>query len=345
MQGSIRSTVNRALSDISVVIVTYRGDTLLDACLSSLSAVCGSEIEVVVVDNSPSAATRELTGRFPNVRYVPSPGNPGFAGGNNRGIRFCSRPYILLLNNDTVVHARQSLETLASFLDDHPRCAVVQGTMTLPKCGGSLGGCGSFLTPFGILYAYGAYVPDAPEFHEARPVFSAIGAFMMLRASAIPEAGGMLFRTHFWSYYEETDFCHRVWLSGSQVWYVPTPPIDHLAGQTSSMFDRSRIMGGYLRNQYFSLSANLGRFSRMRILPLLWCVIVGHAMLHLIRGDAAQFRANMAALRSIRRDRARILAARRQAEKTRKTPDRDIFRFAMRMPPLSYFIKSLRANA
>ncbi len=40
-------------------------------------------------------------------------------------------------------------------------------------------------------------------------------------------AGGFLFKDEFYAYYEETDFCHRIWLSGHEVWYVPSPIVGH----------------------------------------------------------------------------------------------------------------------
>ncbi len=336
--------MKHSLSDISIIIVTYKGDGLLKDCLDSLAMACGTEPQIVVVDNSPSDATRKAVSAFSNAVYVPSPGNPGFAGGNNRALAHCDRPYILLLNNDTVIHSRTSIERLVEFLDGHPACGVAQGSMVLPQSGGLLGGCGSFLTPFGFLYSPGFGVPDAPEFHAPYPCFSDIGAFMAFRRALLPAVGGMLFRTHFWSYYEETDFCHRVWLSGSEVWYVPTPPIDHLCGQTSGRFVRAEIMGGFLRNQYFSLAANLSALSRLFVLPCLTCVILGHGLLHLLRGDTPQFKANLKALKSILHDRRRILAARRQAARIRRVSDFAIFRKVMRVPSLRYFLRSIRAH-
>ena len=160
----------RSLSDIDVVVLTYKGDHLLRDCLDSLRRTCGDEPHVIVVDNSPSPATRELVAGYANTFYLESSGDPGFAGGNNhvkairseqnlgfaggnnRALPHCTRPYVLLLNNDTVVHDR---------------------------------------------------------FH---------------------------------SYYEETDFCHRVWLGGGEVWYVPTPPIDHVTSATFSKIPRPQVL-------------------------------------------------------------------------------------------------------
>ena len=334
------------LRDVSIVIVTYKGDELTKNCLDSLSLTCGTEPQIVVVDNSPSETTRNMVAAYPNAVYVSSPGNPGFAGGNNRAIPECDRPYILLLNNDTIVHTRESIDRLVEFLDEHPNCGAAQGTMDIPTPQGKLmGACGSFLTPLGFLYAPHAFEKKPPKDIGAYKCFAAIGAFMIFRRKILQQTGGAPFRTHFWAYYEEIDFCHRIWLSGSEVWYVPTPPIDHLCGQTAGQFKHADIMGRYLRNQLFSLSVNLNFWNRLRMVPALKCIILGYGALHLLRGDMAMFRASVRAIFTTRHDRARITAARRQIKRLRKVSDRAIMHTFVRFPPLNYILRSLKAGA
>ena len=174
-------------------------------------------------------------------------------------------------NNDTIIRSRASIETLVEFLESHPACGVAQGTMKLPQDGGLLSGCGSFLTPFGFLCSPGFGVPDAPEFHVPTPCFSAIGAFMIFRRSLLPATGGFLFRSHFWSYYEETDFCHRAGNAGWETWFVPTPPIDHLCGATSCRFDNKFVWRRYFRNILYSFWRNFGLFGCFFTLPCFVC--------------------------------------------------------------------------
>lgn len=327
------------LKDVSIVIVTYKGDELTKNCLDSLAATCEDDPQIVVVDNSPSEATRLMVASYPNTTYVSSPGNPGFAGGNNRAMPECNRPYVLLLNNDTIVHTRESIERLVEFLDEHPKCGAAQGTMILPdKTGDRLCGCGSFLSPFGFMHYPGINGYYAADIDKPFRCFSGIGAFLIFRRKIIHSVGDMLFRTHFWSYYEETDFCHRVWLSGSEVWYVPTPPINHLCGRTAGKFKHEEIMRRFLRNQLFSLSANLNFISRLLMIPSLSLVIVLHGISKMLKGDTTMFRSCLGALNDVVRDRKRILAARRQISRIRKTSDRHIFRFAMKLPSLAYLM-------
>ena len=333
------------LNDVSIVIVTYKGDEVLEGCLESLAATCGTEPQVVVVDNSPSEATKRIVDGYSNAVYVESPGNPGFAGGNNLAVPFCDRKYVLLLNNDTVVRTRKSIDDLVAFMEAHPECGVAQGSIVLPKAGGAAGGCGSFLTPLGFQYARGFGVPpDMPGLEEPIRCFSAMGAFMMFPRDMLSSDGaGFLFYDHFKSYYEESDFCHRVWLAGKEVWYVPTDPIDHLCGFTAGKFKRSEIMRQYIRNSFFSLHVNLGVLARLTILPAYYCVMVVHSLAHLLRRDMPTFKANMSVFREIFGSGPEIRVARGKIN--RKVSDRWIFRRTLRLPPISYLLRSVRNNA
>ena len=332
-----------SLNDVSIIIVTYQGDCLTKNCLDSLAATCGTGPQVVVVDNSPSEATRRLVSGYENAVYVPSPGNPGFAGGNNRALPFCNRRYVLLLNNDTIVHSRESIEGLVRFLEEHPKCGAVQGSGRLFPSG-TIAGCGSWLTPLGFMWSPGFNAKEHPLFGEAHSCFTAGGFFLMFRKSDLAKVGGFLFRSAFWCYYEETDFCHRMLLAGMEVWYAPTVPIDHLCSQTAGRFRRDDIMRRYLRNLLFSLKANLSFASRLRIMPLACSLIVGHAIFHLLKGNFPTAKSDFAALAASRRDKKRILAARRQANRIRKVSDAQIFMTAMKRPPLKDLLRYFKGN-
>lgn len=336
---------NMVLTEVSIVIVTYKGDEVLSGCLASLALTCGTELQIVVVDNSPSESTKRIVAAYPNAVYLDSPGNPGFAGGNNIAMPYCDRKYVLLLNNDTVVKSRKSIEDLVEFMESHPECGVAQGSIVLPNANGAAGGCGSYLTPLGFQYARGFGVPpDTPGLEKRVRCFTITGAFMIFPRKLL-EAGlvGFLFHDHFKSYYEEVDFCHRVWLVGKEVWYVPTDPIEHLCGFTAGKFKRTEIMRQYIRNSFFSLNVNLGFFARLLILPAYYCVMLVHSFVHLLRGDSETFKANISIFREIFGLRNEMRSARKSIN--RKVSDWWILRRTLRFPPLSYLFRAIRSNA
>ncbi len=336
--------MNHTLKDISIIIVTYKGDELTKNCLDSLAKTCGIDPQIVVVDNSPSKSTRQIVESYTNTIYLPSPGNPGFAGGNNRALPYCDRAYILLLNNDTIVHTRESIDRLVAFLDNNPSCGAAQGSGQLSHAGNTIAGCGSFLTPIGFLWSPGFNQKES-VFDTTHKCFTVSGFFMLLRRSLLPKVGGFLFRSHFWCYYEEVDLCHRILLSGNEVWYVKTPPIEHLCGATSGMFSRSNITARYLKNLFFSLNANLSTLGRIRILSVCKALLIGHSMLHLLKGHLNVFKSDWHALTQTRYERIRIIAARRQINRIRKISDAEVFKTALHAPPIKELLAYFRNNS
>jgi GT2 family glycosyltransferase len=98
--------------DISIVIVSYKTPELVLGCIRSIFESGSSvKFEVIVVDNANDDGTIALIfDQFPDVRWIDSGYNAGFARANNIGISMAKGSYILALNPDTTIKYR--------FLDD-----------------------------------------------------------------------------------------------------------------------------------------------------------------------------------------------------------------------------------
>jgi len=252
---------------VSVIIVTWNSGQLLKNCLDSVAKVYGTRLEIIVVDNGNLRETENIARQYPNVTYVPSPNNVGFAGGNNIGMKYVTREYVLLLNDDTVFHG-DSLSTLVRFLDEHEKVGVVQGTMNVPAWNNGLDECGALLTFYGLLKYPDIQKPTATTKLAPRRVFSVKGALMLFRRNIIKDVGGFLFYDHFFNYYEEKDFCHRVNNAGWECWFVPTLPIDHLNGQTSARLKSDDVWVQYIANILYSFCKNFGFWRKVTTLPI-----------------------------------------------------------------------------
>ncbi len=329
---------------VSILIVNYNGAAFLEDCLRSVELVVEPRNEVIVVDNASTDGSRQILSRFSKVRTVLSDRNRGFAGGNNLGLRHCSGELILLLNSDTVVTS-DFLAVLVAYLRQHPRVGVAQGKMVLPRSGGVLDVCGSFLTPLGFPYHRGYFKPDGPAYNASYPVFCGKGACLLLRREAIEVAGGFLFDDDYFCYYEESDFCFRVWLGGMEVHFVAGPPIQHLMGATSGQMGMSSFaLRLYLKNQTFTLVSNLSPALLWRVLPFYYAVLVGSLVAHVFRRQWPQVRAHMAALMVPLTEWHRIAARRRLIARLRKVSDETFWPTICRWPGLGYFLKTFRGQ-
>ena len=255
------------IDELSIIIVTWKGDGLLKDCLESLSRVYSARPEIVVVDNANQDSTKEIVEGYENAKYVAAQSNLGFAGGNNLGLRHCTRPFILLLNNDTVVHD-DSFSPLLEFLKKSPRVGIVQGTLNIPSLNNGL--CGMVMMPWGIQKHLHRGEPTTTTSLVPRRVTAAKGAMLLFRREVV-EQTGFLFYDHFKSYFEETDFCRRASNCGWETWFVPTPPVDHVCGATSGRFSTDEIWAQYFRNIIYSFSRNWGLYGKVMLLPAFCC--------------------------------------------------------------------------
>ncbi|MBS1618826.1 MAG: glycosyltransferase family 2 protein [Bacteroidetes bacterium] len=91
--------------DISIILVNYKTPVMLRNCIASVYAETPTlHCEVIVVDNDSQDESEALIkANFPEVVWINSGYNAGFARANNIGIRRAQAPYCLMLNSDTIV--------------------------------------------------------------------------------------------------------------------------------------------------------------------------------------------------------------------------------------------------
>jgi GT2 family glycosyltransferase len=322
------------LKDLSVLIVTWNGDDLLANCLTSIYNVYGETLEIIVVDNANLESTKRLVSSFKNTKYIASASNLGFAGGNNLGLPACTRKYVLLLNNDTLIH-EDSFSPLIDYMENNPSVAVTQGRMRLAKSGNVLDECGVMLTPAGILYDEYIMLDDSICV-PTRPAHSVKGAMMMIRKDVIPLVGG-LFYDHFHCNYEEKDFCHRVWMCGYEVHYVDTPAIDHLQSQTIKRMNQMEIKGQALANQIFSLGTTLEICHAIRITGTFIFLELFISLYSILKGRLSNAKEFTWCIKSLWKRRKLFYKARKNLQTNRSISDKTLFSKTMSRPGIKYY--------
>jgi GT2 family glycosyltransferase len=184
---------------------------------------------------------------------------------------------------------------------------------------------------------------DDPKYQHSYPVFSGKGACLMFRRELVEKVGGFLFAEEFFSYYEESDFCHRVWLAGYEVHFVSSPPIEHLQEATGKrLLNEAIIQHHYVHNMMFSLLGNLSAPSIARIMPRFCLVLALRMVTLLLRFKLRSFVAHVRAFTYNFRDRGRIKARRQQIKQIRKTSDGEIFAKVLKNPGWRYFYKTFQ---
>jgi GT2 family glycosyltransferase len=102
---------------ISIIIVNYKTPQLLLECVRSIVDTTKElSYEIVIVDNHSEDESEILIAtNFPNVKWINSGYNAGFARANNLGIKKSTGEFIFLLNPDTIL----SYDYLARMINYH----------------------------------------------------------------------------------------------------------------------------------------------------------------------------------------------------------------------------------
>lgn len=245
------------MKKVSIIILNWNGKESLRACLQSVQLASYRPLEIVVVDNNSLDDSPEMVEKeFPNVILVRNDKNLGYAGGNNKGIEKSTGDYIFILNNDTKV-TKNFLQPLVRIMELNKAVGCVQPKIVYGGNHSMLNAVGSYFTSTGFLYHFGyRKKANAPQYNKKLKIFSAKGAGMLLRKSALKKVG--LFDEDFFIFFEETDLCHRLWLAGYRVIYEPSSLIYHYEAVDTSkqMNDFTRSFLSF-RNRICSYLKNL----------------------------------------------------------------------------------------
>lgn len=330
---------------VSVIIINWNGLEHLKKCLPSLYGQNYKNIEVVVVDNgSVDDSVSWLNSRYPKVKIVENKINLGFAPANNQGYLLAKGEFVLFLNNDTLV-TKTFLIELLKILSSEKSIAAVQSKLLLMDSPTRLDSVGSFLTNTGFLYHLGVYAEDDPQYDKAMEVYSAKGACMLFKKEVLEKVkiGREVFDDRFFAYFEETDLCHRVWITGYKIRYVPSSVIYHKFGATSTKLLKPFVEYHSYKNRINSYIKNLSPIWLVKIfLPhILICEFL--SVLFLFKGKFAMSTAiqkaifwNLTNLKETFKKRKFIQT------KIRKVKDDIILPSLMRKPKLNFYLSQLR---
>ena len=223
---------------LAIVIVHYNSSGDLARCLESLTTYPpGCEHAIVVVDNaSEDDGLGDVQERYPHVHWLLNSENLGYARGANRGIAAVRAEYYLILNPDIVAQPG-AVDSLLAFADEHVKAGIV-GPQLLNENGSIQDSCRRFYTfktlllrrtILGKIFPHSRTVDEHLmrdfDHNSSRPVDWVLGGCLLARHSAMERTGPMDER--FFLYFEDVDWCYRMWQAGCEVLYTPDARFTH----------------------------------------------------------------------------------------------------------------------
>jgi len=193
------------------------------------------------------------------------------------------------------------------------------------------GAAGGYIDKFGYPFCRGRIFStvedDRGQYDDAREVFWASGACMVIRADSFYQCNG--FDDNFFLHMEEIDLCWRMQNAGYVIYYVPDTTVWHVGGGTLAYDSPGKIYYNF-RNSLIMLAKNLPK-RLVRGTLLVRQLLDGiAAFMLLFKSGPGAFMAVIKAHRDFRRTRTSIKTHRSL------TPVCDIYR-----PPQTMMNKSV----
>lgn len=221
----------------SICIANFNGEAVIGSCLESVrNQDFDLPLEIIVHDDaSTDDSVNIIRAQFPEVTLIASDENTGYCVSNNRMVSRARGRYILLLNNDAVLH-RDAVRTLFRHAEEQPGPAI----LGLPQYDietGALIDRGSLLDPF---------MNPVPNLEAGRTnVGMVMGACFWIPKALWDDLGG--FPEWFGSLAEDMYLCCLARLRGVPVTVLPESGYDHWVGRS---FKGGKVVGNALQTSF-----------------------------------------------------------------------------------------------
>ncbi|MBI5915360.1 MAG: glycosyltransferase family 2 protein [Bacteroidetes bacterium] len=287
---------------VSIITINYNSLEVTCELLESIRKVGYKNVEVIVVDNASNENPEGyLSKYYPEIIFIRSEKNFGFAGGNNLGISASRGSFLFFLNNDAEL-SDGAIEKLLNLFSQNSRIGIAS-----PKICYHNARPGS--EPDVIQYAGTTHVHpltarnstlgerqiDNGQYQTAQPTAYAHGAAMMVPREVVEKVGGM--PEEFFLYYEELDWCEQIRRAGYEIWVEPNAKIYHKESYSVSKI--SALKTYYLnRNRLLFMRRNRSRREwRMFCVFLFLFTVPKNSLLYLLKGEQANLKAFWKAIR------------------------------------------------
>jgi GT2 family glycosyltransferase len=287
---------------VSIITVNYNSLEVTCELLESVRRFGGKQVEIVVVDNASVEDPGEyLKNHFPEVIYVRSEKNLGFAGGNNLGIKASKGDFLFFLNNDAELTAG-AIETLLALFSTNSGIGIASPKICYHNA--RPGSEPDVIQYVGTTHVHpltarnstlGEREIDNGQYQKAQSTAYAHGAAMMVSRDVLLKAG--LMSEDFFLYYEELDWCEQIRRAGYDVWVEPNAKIYHK--ESYSVGKISALKTYYInRNRLFFMRRNKSVAQWRAFCVFLFLFTVPkNSLMYLLKGDFVNLKAFLKAIR------------------------------------------------
>lgn len=230
---------------MDIIIINYKSTDYLLRCLKSIYDFLEDlPAKVFIQDNDSRDGIDRVRTEFPQIMLSKNDHNLGFSRAVNNALTQGGSPYIVLINPDSVL-IDGFFAPLIRYMEENPDVGIA-GPKILNHDGSVQGSARTFPTPLTGLFGRSSlltrYLPNNPFTREnilttqsdgitPMEVDWVSGACLIARRKAIETVG--LMDERFFMYWEDADWCMRMWNKGWKVVYFPQASVIHYVGVSS----------------------------------------------------------------------------------------------------------------
>jgi GT2 family glycosyltransferase len=224
--------------DVIATVVTFNNPIEMLDTLQSTFFKTDLKVKLVFIDNSTNEKIKEFA-QAKQIEYISGHGNVGFGAGHNIGIRkYIDQSKNFLILNPDVIIEEKCLETLSSFMNNHPEVPLCTPLVLNPDR--SIQFVNKRLPTLKVLFArrflkkylskkfksdLSLYtLQDQLPFNAPLIVPIITGCFMFFSSTHLKKLEG--FDERFFMYFEDNDISRRAYSLGPPVFY-PKAKIIH----------------------------------------------------------------------------------------------------------------------
>ncbi len=192
-----------SITDITVVITSFKSEEKIIGCLNSIDNQC----KVILVENSNDTKIKEkIEKQFKNVDCILSGENLGYGKANNIGLKKVKSKYALILNPDASLN-KNTLSNFLKLAEKYPQFSII--------------------APYKQEYKQEVFDIEKTNLVKVKNVK---GFAMFLNLKQFEDIG--YFDENFFIYFEEIDLCKRLTNSNKEIYLSSSITINHDGAQS-----------------------------------------------------------------------------------------------------------------
>ncbi|GAB4498176.1 MAG: glycosyltransferase family 2 protein [Saprospiraceae bacterium] len=284
---------------VSIITVNFNQTDATCDLLDSIRRQDYRNLEIFVVDNgSRENPAQVFWEKYPEVKFIRSEQNLGFAGGNNLALEHAKGDFLFFVNNDAEL-TEGCIERLIALFEQVPDLGIVSPIIYYFRTNNQQPTTNNDIIQYAGMTRVNPFTGrnriignkelDKSQFAEPQPTAYAHGAAMMISRRVLEQVGPM--DEGFFLYYEELDWCERIRRAGFSVWVEPRACVYHKESLTVEKLGALKTY--YLnRNRVWFMRRNYGGWRLAFFFVFLFLVTIPkNVLLYLLRGETENLKA------------------------------------------------------